>query len=203
MLHLPTHNKQEVPHNSHAMVAAPGGHGRQLAPVRPACDAYMLLCSRVEIPQLPDSAHLPLTSTGYVEGERLETRPRTGRLAEGLGEGGVVVVQGLLHEGGCSRAGLDQRVATGKVVQCGDVHQAIANMLEQILSVLVATVMFQPQNDQLEADGAEKKLFTLGLVHSLSGFLIQISFLGGFYFDRTRMGEEGGEDMQHRTTGCN
>ena len=63
--------------------------------------------------------------------------------------------------------------------------------------------MFQPQNDQLEADGAEKKLFTLGLVHSLSGFLIKISFWGGFYFDRTGMGEEGGEDMQQRTTGCN
>lgn len=130
MLHLPTHNKQEVPHYGHTVVAAPSGHGRQLAPVRPTSDAYMLLCSRVEVAQLPDSAHLPLPAASYVEGERLETRSGAGRLAQGLGEGGVVVVQGLLHKGSSSRAGLDQRVATGKVVQCGDVHQAIADVLE-------------------------------------------------------------------------
>ena len=115
MLHLPAHNKQEVPHHGHAVVAAPGGHGRQLAPVRPAGDAHVLLCSRVEVPQLPDPAHLPLPPADDVEGERLEAGPGAGRLAEGLGEGGVVVVQGLLHEGGSSRAGLDQRVAAGEV----------------------------------------------------------------------------------------
>lgn len=67
-----------------------------------------------------------------------------------------MVVQGLLHQGGSSRAGLHQGVAAGKVVQCGDIHQAIADVLEEIFGVLVATVVFQPQDDQLQADQVEK-----------------------------------------------
>ncbi|TNN64593.1 hypothetical protein EYF80_025220 [Liparis tanakae] len=156
VLHLPAHDKQEIPHHGHAVVAAAGGHGRQLAPVGPARNAHVLLRGRVEVAQLPHPTDLPLPPAGDVEGEGLEARPGAGRLAKGLGKGTVVVVQGLLHQGGGSRAGPDQRVAPGEVVQRGDVHQAVANVLEQVIGVLVPAVVVQPQNDQLWADEVEK-----------------------------------------------
>ena len=47
---------------------------------------------------------------------------------------------------------LEQGVGVGQVVQGGDVHQAVADVLQQVLSVLVATVMLQPTHHQLHQE---------------------------------------------------
>lgn len=89
----------------------------------------------------------------------MEARPGAGRLVEGLREGGMVVIQGFFYQGGSGRAGLDKGMAPGQVVQGWNVHQAIADVLKKILSVLIAAVMFQPQNNKLKKDrGKEIKV---------------------------------------------
>lgn len=160
VLHLSTYDKQEVPHYSHTVVAASSRHGDQFAPVRPARHSHVLLHSRVEISQLPDSAHLPLPTSNYVEGEGLEAGSGPGWLVEGLSEDGAVVVQGLIYQSCSGGARLDQRMATRKVVQCGDVHQAVADVLQKVLGVLVATVVLEPQNNQLNPERREDQLET-------------------------------------------
>ena len=95
VLHLPAGHEQEVAQDGHAVVAPPGRHGRQLAPVGRTGDVHVVLpLGGVEEAQLPHAAHLALAPARDVQGQGAEAGLGARRLPDRLGEDGAVVVQG-------------------------------------------------------------------------------------------------------------
>lgn len=157
VLYLPTSYKKEVSHDSNAVVAPPHGHRRQLAPVSDPRNVNVLLVYRIEVPQFLHFADFSFFPTNNVKSVRLEARLCPCSLPNWLCIDALVVSQGLINERCRSLTGLHQRMSKSYSMQCIHIHKAKADVLEKLIQILVAAVVFQPPHSQLKVGGRKGK----------------------------------------------